>query len=73
MSAVANKALDLGATIDYFDLRGGIMRVIYRTDNESLNKRFDVANTMEETMIYNAMMAAILVPNAKGYAFSIDD
>ena len=73
VSAVANKVLDLGDTIDYFDLRGEVLHIIYRTDNESLKKWFDTASTMKETVVYNVMMAAIFVPNAHGYAFSIDD
>ncbi|MFJ7953208.1 hypothetical protein ACIQZG_16975 [Lysinibacillus sp. NPDC096418] len=73
VSAVANNVLDLGDTIDHFDLRGEVLHIIYRSDNESLKKWFDTARTMKETIIYNAMMAAVFVPNAYGYAFSIDD
>lgn len=73
VSVVANKVLELGDTIDYFDLRGEVLHIIYRGDNESLKKWFETSSTMKETIIYNAMMAAILVPNANGYAFSINN
>ena len=73
VSAVANKVLDLGETIDYFDLRDEVMHINYRTDKESMKKWFDTTSTMKETIVYNAMMAAIFVPNAHGYAFSIDN
>lgn len=51
VSAVANNVLDLGDTIDHFDLRGEVLHIIYRSDNESLKKWFDTARTMKETII----------------------
>ncbi|MGE7092482.1 hypothetical protein ACQKII_13775 [Lysinibacillus sp. NPDC048646] len=72
VSKIAGTVFMLGDTIDQFDLRGEVLRVIYRTDNEALSKWFTSSTSREEAIVYNAMMATILVPNAKGYAFSID-
>ncbi|QDQ02974.1 hypothetical protein FOH38_22410 [Lysinibacillus fusiformis] len=72
VSKIAGTVFMLGDTINQFDLRGEVLRVIYRTDNEALSKWFSSSSSREEAIVYNAMMAAILVPNAKGYAFSID-
>ncbi|MFJ7736504.1 hypothetical protein ACIQ2D_09170 [Lysinibacillus sp. NPDC097287] len=38
----------------------------------TFNKWFDTASIMKETIVYNAMMAAIFVPNENVYAFNID-
>ena len=69
---IANTVFMHGDTIDYFDLRGEVLRVIYRNDNEALNNWFSSSTSKEKALVYNAMMGAILVPNAQGYGFEID-
>jgi len=72
VSKIANTVLMHGDTVDHFDLRGEVLRVIYRNDNEALNSWFSSSTSKEKALVYNAMMGAILVPNAQGYGFEID-
>lgn len=62
-----------GDTINHFDLRGEAMRVIYKNDDEALSKWFASSISKDKALVYNAMMGAILVPNAKGYGFQVDE
>jgi len=72
VSKIANTVFMHGDTVDHFDLRGEVLRVIYRNDNEALNSWFSSPTSKEKALVYNAMMGAILVPNAQGYGFEID-
>lgn len=72
VSKIANTVFMHGDTINHFDLRGEVLRVIYRNDNEALNIWFSSSSSKEKAFVYNAMMGAILVPNAQGYGFEID-
>jgi len=72
VSKIANTVFMHGDTVDHFDLRGEVLRVIYRNDNEALNSWFSSSTSKEKALVYNAMMGAILVPNAQGYGFEID-
>jgi len=72
VSKIANTVFMYGDTVDHFDLRGEVLRVIYLNDNEALNSWFSSSTSKEKALVYNAMMGAILVPNAQGYGFEID-
>ncbi|MGG2081785.1 hypothetical protein [Lysinibacillus pakistanensis] len=72
VSKIANTVFMHGDTVDHFDLRWEVLRVIYRNDNEALNSWFSSSTSKEKALVYNAMMGAILVPNAQGYGFEID-
>ncbi|QQP10563.1 hypothetical protein FJQ98_14905 [Lysinibacillus agricola] len=61
---IANMVFMLGDTINHFDLRGAVLR--------QLNKWFSSSTARDNALVNNAMMGAILVPNAKGYGFEVD-
>ncbi|MFJ7666750.1 hypothetical protein ACIQXI_06560 [Lysinibacillus sp. NPDC097195] len=72
VSKIASTVFLYGDTVDHFDLRGEVMRVIYKNDDEALSEWFSSAISKNKGIVYNTMMAAILVPNAKGYCFEVD-
>lgn len=48
------------------------MRVIYKKDDAALSEWFSSSISKDKGIVYNTMMGAILVPNAKGYRFEVD-
>ncbi len=69
---IANTVFLHGDTIDHFDLRGEVLRVIYKNDDQALSEWFSSSISKDKAIVYNAIMGAILVPNAKGYGFEVD-
>ncbi|MEG0450390.1 MAG: DUF4825 domain-containing protein [Lysinibacillus sp.] len=70
VAGVAKDVLDVGDSIQSFDLRGQVMGIHYLTD---LEMRANEEDQLKEAFLYNAMMSGILVPNAKGYKFTTDN
>lgn len=69
---IASTVFMHGDTIDHFDLRGEVLRVIYKNDDEALSEWFSSSISKDKAIVYNTMMGAILVPNAKGYGFEVN-
>ncbi|MGE7840017.1 hypothetical protein ACQKNX_04420 [Lysinibacillus sp. NPDC093712] len=69
---IANTVFLHGDTIDHLDLRGEMLHVIYKDDDEALSKWFSSSISKDKAIVYNTMMGVILVPNAKGFGFEVD-
>ncbi|WP_243557090.1 DUF4825 domain-containing protein [Priestia megaterium] len=73
------RALPGGETFKEIDLHNKTPKIIYGTkesslsEDETLKYWFDGKNTLEKNFLYNAIYLTILVPNAEGYSFKIDD
>ncbi|MCM3772287.1 MULTISPECIES: DUF4825 domain-containing protein [Priestia] len=73
------RALPGGETFKEIDLHNKAPKIIYGTkagslsEDETLKYWFDDKNTLEKNFLYNAIYLTILVPNAEGYSFKIDN
>ncbi|WP_226701123.1 DUF4825 domain-containing protein [Priestia aryabhattai] len=73
------RALPGGETFKEIDLHNKTPKIIYGTkegslsEDETLKYWFDGKNTLEKNFLYNAIYLTILIPNAEGYSFKIDD
>ncbi|MQR87560.1 DUF4825 domain-containing protein [Bacillus megaterium] len=73
------RALPGGETFKEIDLHNKTLKIMYGTKEGSLSKDemlkywFDGKNTLEKNFLYNAIYLTILIPNAEGYSFKIDD
>jgi len=73
------EALPGGETFKEIDLHNKTPKIMYGTKEDSLSEDemlkywFDGKNTLEKNFLYNAIYLTILVPNAEGYSFKIDD
>jgi hypothetical protein len=73
------RALPGGETFKEIDLHNKTPKIMYGTKEGSLSKDemlkywFDGKNTLEKNFLYNAIYLTILIPNAEGYSFKIDD
>lgn len=73
------EALPGGETFKEIDLHNKTPKIMYGTkegslsEDEMLKYWFDGKNTLEKNFLYNAIYLTILVPNAEGYSFKIDD
>ncbi|MED3854616.1 DUF4825 domain-containing protein [Priestia megaterium] len=72
-------ALPGGETFKEIDLHNKTPKIIYGTKEGSLSEDeilkywFDGKDTLEKNFLYNAIYLTILIPNAGGYSFKIDD
>lgn len=68
-----------GETFKEIDLHNKTLKITYGTkagslsEDETLKYWFDGKNTLEKNFLYNAIYLAILVPNAQGYSFKVDN
>lgn len=73
------RALPGGETFKEIDLHNKTPKIIYGTKEDSLSEDemlkywFDNKNTLEKNFLYNAIYLTILVPNAQGYSFKVDN
>ncbi|MDR7245144.1 DUF4825 domain-containing protein [Priestia megaterium] len=73
------RALPEGETFKEIDLHNKTPKIIYGTkggslsEDEMLKYWFDGKNTLEKNFLYNAIYLTILVPNAEGYSFRVDN
>ncbi|CJF75690.1 Uncharacterised protein [Streptococcus pneumoniae] len=73
------RALPGGETLKEIDLHNKTPKIIYGTKEGSLSEDeilkywFDDKNTLEKNFLYNAIYLTILVPNAQGYSFKVDN
>ena len=73
------RALPGGETFKEIDLHNKTPKIIYGTkegslsEDETLKYWFDGKNTLEKNFLYNAIYLTILVPNAQGYNFKVDN
>lgn len=73
------RALPGGETFKEIDLHNKTPKIIYGTkegslsEDEMLKYWFDNKNTLEKNFLYNAIYLIILVPNAQGYSFKVDN
>ncbi|QDZ81191.1 DUF4825 domain-containing protein [Priestia megaterium] len=73
------RALPGGETFKEIDLHNKTPKIIYGTkegslsEDETLKYWFDGKNTLEKNFLYNAIYLTILVPNAQGYSFKVDN
>ena len=73
------RALPEGETFKEIDLHNKTPKIIYSTkggslsEDEMLKYWFDGKNTLEKNFLYNAIYLTILVPNAEGYSFRVDN
>ncbi|MEQ7803683.1 DUF4825 domain-containing protein [Priestia megaterium] len=73
------RALPGGETFKEIDLHNKTPKIIYGTkegslsEDETLKYWFDGKNTLEKNFLYNAIYLTILIPNAEGYSFEIND
>ncbi|MGG2089183.1 DUF4825 domain-containing protein [Priestia aryabhattai] len=73
------RALPGGETFKEIDLHNKTPKIIYGTkegslsEDETLKYWFDGKNTLEKNFLYNAIYLTILVPNAQGYSFRVDN
>ena len=73
------RALPGGETFKEIDLHNKTPKIIYGTKEDSLSEDkmlkywFDDKNTLEKNFLYNAIYLTILVPNAQGYSFKVDN
>ncbi|MBU8853490.1 DUF4825 domain-containing protein [Bacillus sp. FJAT-26377] len=73
------RALPGGETFKEIDLHNKTPKIIYGTkegslsEDETLKYWFDGKNTLEKNFLYNAIYLTILIPNAEGYCFEIND
>ncbi|MCM3255033.1 DUF4825 domain-containing protein [Priestia aryabhattai] len=73
------RALPGGETFKEIDLHNKTPKIIYGTKEDSLSEDemlkywFDDKNTWEKNFLYNAIYLTILVPNAQGYSFKVDN
>ncbi|PGN67016.1 DUF4825 domain-containing protein [Priestia megaterium] len=72
-------ALPGGETFKEIDLHNKTLKIMYGTKEGSLSEDeilkywFDGKDTLEKNFLYNAIYLTILIPNAGGYSFKIDD
>ncbi|USL27117.1 DUF4825 domain-containing protein [Priestia megaterium] len=72
-------ALPGGETFKEIDLHNKTPKIMYGTKEGSLSEDeilkywFDGKDTLEKNFLYNAIYLTILIPNAGGYSFKIDD
>ncbi|MBE2976964.1 DUF4825 domain-containing protein [Priestia megaterium] len=72
-------ALPGGETFKEIDLHNKTPKIIYGakkgslSEDEMLKYWFDGKDTLEKNFLYNAIYLTILIPNAEGYSFKIDD
>ena len=68
-----------GETFKEIDLHNKTPKIMYGTKEGSLSEDeilkywFDGKDTLEKNFLYNAIYLTILIPNAGGYSFKIDD
>ncbi|MFV5316705.1 DUF4825 domain-containing protein [Priestia megaterium] len=73
------RALPGGETFKEIDLHNKTPKIIYGTkegslsEDEMLKYWLDDKNTLEKNFLYNAIYLTILVPNAQGYSFKVDN
>ena len=73
------RALPGGETFKEIDLHNKTPKIIYGakkgslSEDEMLKYWFDGKDTLEKNFLYNAIYLTILIPNAEGYSFKIDD
>ncbi|RDZ16220.1 DUF4825 domain-containing protein [Priestia megaterium] len=73
------RALPGGETFKEIDLHNKTPKIIYGakegslSEDEMLKYWFDGKNTLEKNFLYNAIYLTILVPNAEGYSFRVDN
>ncbi|OUT32981.1 DUF4825 domain-containing protein [Priestia aryabhattai] len=73
------RALPGGETFKEIDLHNKTLKITYGTkagslsEDETLKYWFDGKNTLEKNFLYNAIYLTILVPNAQGYSFKVDN
>ncbi|MED3887735.1 DUF4825 domain-containing protein [Priestia aryabhattai] len=73
------RALPGGETFKEIDLHNKTLKITYGTkagslsEDETLKYWFDGKNTLEKNFLYNAIYLVILVPNAQGYSFKVDN
>ncbi|GAB1805936.1 DUF4825 domain-containing protein [Priestia megaterium] len=73
------RALPGGETFKEIDLHNKTPKIMYGAkegslaEDEMLKYWFDGNNTLEKNLLYNAIYLTILIPNAEGYSFKIDD
>jgi hypothetical protein len=72
-------ALPGGETFKEIDLHNKTPKIMYGTKEDSLSEDeilkywLDGKDTLEKNFLYNAIYLTILIPNAEGYSFKIDD
>ncbi|PVE74965.1 DUF4825 domain-containing protein [Priestia megaterium] len=73
------RALPGGETFKEINLHNKTPKIIYGTkegslsEDETLKYWLDGKDTLEKNFLYNAIYLTILIPNAEGYSFKIDD
>ncbi|MED3865483.1 DUF4825 domain-containing protein [Priestia megaterium] len=73
------RALPGGETFKEIDLHNKTPKIMYGTKEGSLSEDeilkywFGGKDTLEKNLLYNAIYLTILIPNAEGYSFKIDD
>ncbi|MDY0943928.1 DUF4825 domain-containing protein [Priestia megaterium] len=73
------QALPGGETFKEIDLHNKAPKITYGTKDGSLSKDetlkywFDDQDTLKKIFLYNAIYLTLLVPNAEGYSFKVDD
>lgn len=73
------RALPGGETFKEINLHNKIPKIMYGTKEDSLSEDeilkywLDGKDTLEKNFLYNAIYLTILIPNAEGYSFKIDD
>ena len=73
------RALPGGETFKEINLHNKIPTIMYGTKEDSLSEDeilkywLDGKDTLEKNFLYNAIYLTILIPNAEGYSFKIDD
>ena len=73
------RALPGGETFKEINLHNKTPKIMYGTKEGSLSEDeilkywFDGKDTLEKNFLYNAIYLTILIPNAEGYSFKIDD
>ncbi|MBX9997633.1 DUF4825 domain-containing protein [Priestia aryabhattai] len=73
------QALPGGDTFKEIDLQNKTVKITYGAAGSSLSKDeilkywFDGQDTLKKNFLYNSIYLTLLVPNAKGYNFNIDD
>ncbi|MBU8689770.1 DUF4825 domain-containing protein [Priestia megaterium] len=78
-NVVSIGALPGGETFKEIDLHNKTTKITYGTktgslsEDETLKYWLDGKDTLEKNFLYNAIYLTILIPNAKGYSFKIDD
>ncbi|MCR8929031.1 DUF4825 domain-containing protein [Priestia megaterium] len=73
------RALPGGETFKEINLHNKTPKIMYGTREDSLSEDeilkywLDGRDTLEKNFLYNAIYLTILIPNAEGYSFKIDD